>query len=117
MSEPDCGSEPGRPIGHGFAAGQPDIRSEQGLDAVLLVGVARGVLLESGFSGAFLVFHFPTSAPIVHVENFHSTTFLHKSRDVAAYDTAATALQQLTMTPEDSIGLIAKIKDEIEGQL
>ncbi|WP_245694027.1 helix-turn-helix domain-containing protein [Actinopolyspora mzabensis] len=68
-------------------------------------------------AGAFLVFHFPRSAPIVHVENFHSTTFLHKSRDVAAYDTAATTLQQLAMTPKDSIGLIAKIKDEMEGQV
>ncbi|WP_342028317.1 Scr1 family TA system antitoxin-like transcriptional regulator [Actinopolyspora xinjiangensis] len=117
MSGPDCGSEPIRQVDRSFATGQPDTRSEQGLDAVLLAGVARRVLLESGFSGAFLVFHFPKSAPIVHVENFHSTTFLHKSRDVAAYDTAATTLQQLTMTPEDSIELIAKIKDEMERQL
>ncbi|NHD16759.1 MULTISPECIES: helix-turn-helix transcriptional regulator [unclassified Actinopolyspora] len=67
-------------------------------------------------AGSFILFNFPKSAPIVHVEHFHSTAFLHKEKDVLAYEAATTTLQQLAMSPEDSVGLIAKIRDEMEGQ-
>ncbi len=67
-------------------------------------------------AGSFILFNFPKSAPIVHVEHFHSTAFLHREKDVLAYEAATTTLQQLAMSPEDSVGLIAKIRDEMEGQ-
>lgn len=67
-------------------------------------------------AGAFILFEFPKSAPIVHVEHFNSSAFLHREKEVAGYQTAASTLRESAMSPEDSAGFIAKLKDEMEGQ-
>ncbi|ASU79848.1 XRE family transcriptional regulator [Actinopolyspora erythraea] len=67
-------------------------------------------------AGSFILFNFPKSAPIVHVEHFQSTAFLHKQKDVLGYESATTTLRELAMSSDESVEFIAKIRDEMEGQ-
>lgn len=66
-------------------------------------------------AGAYILFEFAKSAPIVHMEHFSSSAFLHKERDVIAYEKASTTLRELAMSPADSAELIAKIRSDLEG--
>ncbi|SFD56197.1 Helix-turn-helix domain-containing protein [Actinopolyspora lacussalsi subsp. righensis] len=66
-------------------------------------------------AGAFILFEFPKSKPIVHIEQYSSSTFLHEPEDGRAYQEAAGTLRQLVMSPEDSTELIARIANETEN--
>lgn len=66
--------------------------------------------------GGYVLFEFPKGAPIVHLEHYSSAVFLHESADTAAYRSASDTLRSLAMTPEESVGLIARAVEEMEGE-
>jgi transcriptional regulator with XRE-family HTH domain len=65
-------------------------------------------------AGAFLLYEFPKSEPIVHLEHFASGAFLY-TKEVTAYQDAVVTLRQMAMDPESSAELIASILEELEG--
>ncbi|MEB3366740.1 helix-turn-helix domain-containing protein [Saccharopolyspora mangrovi] len=66
-------------------------------------------------AGAFILFEFPKSDPIVHLEHFASGAFLN-AKEVAAYRGAVDTLREVAMDEETSTRLIAAIGDELEGR-
>ncbi|MEU6270645.1 helix-turn-helix domain-containing protein [Saccharopolyspora shandongensis] len=67
----------------------------------------------AALAGSFIVYEFPKSAPIVHLEHFASGVFIH-TKEVAAYQDAVVTLRHMAMDPASSAELIASIADELE---
>lgn len=65
--------------------------------------------------GAFVLYEFVKAPPIVHLEHYRSPAFLFDAKDVAAYKSAVTELQDASLNEDESVELIASIADEMEG--
>lgn len=102
--------------GHGVMAEQLRHLSKMAeLDNVTVQVIPAGsTQWHPAHAGQFILFEFAKSAPIVHLEHYRTSAFLHRGRDVIAYQEAATTLRQLAMSPAESVGLIAEITDRLE---
>ncbi|MGW1681195.1 helix-turn-helix domain-containing protein [Saccharopolyspora sp. NPDC002376] len=67
-------------------------------------------------NGSYILFEFPTSGPIVHLEQYASAAFLHESEQTDVYRSATDTLRELAMSPAESVRLIAEVAEEMEGQ-
>lgn len=65
--------------------------------------------------GAFIFFEFSKAEPIVNLEHYRSSAYLHDSEDVGDYSTAITNLREIAMSPTDSVGLIASCVKDMEA--
>ncbi|MDR7301048.1 helix-turn-helix domain-containing protein [Haloactinomyces albus] len=65
--------------------------------------------------GAFIYFEFPKAAPIVNLEHYRSSAYLHDSEDVSDYSRAITTLRETAMSPTESAELIASCVKEMEA--
>ncbi|WP_026449274.1 helix-turn-helix domain-containing protein [Actinopolyspora mortivallis] len=66
-------------------------------------------------AGAFILFEFASSRPIVHIEQYSSAVFLHEPEDGRAYQEAAGKLRQLAMSTAESTDLITRVAKEMEN--
>lgn len=64
--------------------------------------------------GPFVLFEFPSAAPIVHLEHFRSAAFVHGTREVRAYEQAETGLRNAALSTADSVALMTRIATEME---
>lgn len=68
-----------------------------------------------GVAGPFVLYEFPDSPPIVHLEHHRSSAFLYDEEDLAAYREAADSLRrEVAMSPEASAELIADVINQQE---
>lgn len=68
-----------------------------------------------GLAGPFILYEFPQSPPIVHLEPYRSSAFVYNERDVSDYQQAADSLRkEVAMSPEHTAELIAKVINELE---
>lgn len=72
------------------------------------VGITRAHM------GSFVLLEFAKADPIVHVEHLSTTAFLRDRADVEAHRGARTDLEQVAMSPDESVGLIADVIDKME---
>ncbi|MEU4800792.1 helix-turn-helix transcriptional regulator [Actinosynnema sp. NPDC023587] len=70
-----------------------------------------------GLFGAFIMLESARTTPVVHLEHLRSGVFLYKRQDVRAYEDIKPALMAATVGPEDSVGLIARCAEEMEGRM
>lgn len=64
--------------------------------------------------GAFVLIEFDRDDPVVQIEHYRSATTITDQGDVSDYQAAADTLRRAAMSPEESVGLIAEIADEME---
>jgi transcriptional regulator with XRE-family HTH domain len=102
--------------------GTPRVHAEQ-LQHLLEVGrrgnvtvqvVRTGVGWHPGLAGAFILYDFPDTPSIVHIEHYSSSAFLYEERDVAAFKAAARKVRGVAMSPDESSGLIAEVIGDME---
>ena len=67
--------------------------------------------------GSFVLLEFAAADPIVHVEHLATTAFLRDKSDVERHKQARADLEQVAMSPDESIGLIADILNKMETAL
>jgi transcriptional regulator with XRE-family HTH domain len=78
-------------------------------------------ILESGFgyhpmrNGAFVLLEFEEGKPVVHLEQFRSSTTLTDSRAVKDYQDAAETLRRASMSPAASTKLIEVLANKLES--
>lgn len=65
-------------------------------------------------AGSFILYEFPKSQPIIHLEHFASGAFIH-TKEVAAYQDAVATLRGIAMDSDRSADLIAELIDELQG--
>jgi DNA-binding XRE family transcriptional regulator len=70
-----------------------------------------------GMAGPFILFDFPGSPSIVHIEHHRSSAFLYDEADVQDYKAAAEAIRSVAMSPEESLELIAGTITKLESAL
>lgn len=107
------------------AIGGPEIMAEQ-LRQLLEVGRRPNVTIQviptdldiwhPALVGSYILFEFPNSAPIVHLEHFASAVFLHEQEQTEAYRAATDTLRGQAMSQEDSRELISEVADEMESR-
>lgn len=69
-----------------------------------------------GMAGPFILYDFPGSPSIVHLEHHRSSAFLYDDEDVAEYRKAAALLcDEVAMNPSASLDFIAKLIREAGG--
>lgn len=68
-----------------------------------------------GMAGPFLLFDFPDSPSIVHIEHHRSSAFLYDEKDVEDYRTATEIIRGVAMSPADSTKLIAGMITKLES--
>ncbi|MPZ81738.1 MAG: helix-turn-helix domain-containing protein [Actinophytocola sp.] len=99
---------------------EPDVMAAQ-LDHLLKTAELPNVTIQvmpantrwhPGLLGPFVVLTFPKAKPIVHVEHHRSSAFIFDDDDVQAYFEAIDRIHQVTLSPEESLGLIAKVIKE-----
>lgn len=84
------------------------------MDTVTVQVVQSGVGWHPGLAGPFILFDFPDSPSIVHLEHHRSSAFLYDDKDVEDYQAAAATVRGVAMSPEDSAELIASVITELE---
>lgn len=67
-----------------------------------------------GHAGSYILFGFPSSAPIVHLEHYNSRVFLHEPEDTCTYQSATDRLRNLAMSEQESSALIVEAAREME---
>lgn len=78
-------------------------------------------VLESGFgyhpmrNGAFVLLEFDEGKPVVHLEQFRSSTTLTDTRAVKDYQDAAETLRRASMSPAASTKLIEVLANKLES--
>lgn len=65
-----------------------------------------------GSAGPFILYDFPDSPSVVHLEHFSSGAFVPDVSNVRDYQYAVSALKDLAMAPDESISFIAQIAAE-----
>jgi hypothetical protein len=65
--------------------------------------------------GPFIVIESADITPVVHLENRRSGLFLHEPQDVDLYRAATSAILEVALSPQDSIGFIAEVIREMEA--
>ncbi|MGW9478324.1 helix-turn-helix domain-containing protein [Saccharomonospora azurea] len=76
--------------------------------------IPDAVGLTRAHMGAFMLIEFAKAEPIVHLEHLSTTAFLRDRADVEAHMGARTDLDQVAMSPDDSIELIADVIEKME---
>jgi transcriptional regulator with XRE-family HTH domain len=76
--------------------------------------VQSGTGWHPGLAGPFILFDFPSSPSIVHLEHHRSSAFLYDDKDVEDYQAAAATVRGVAMSPADSSELIASVITELE---
>jgi transcriptional regulator with XRE-family HTH domain len=66
-------------------------------------------------AGSYILFEFPKTDPIVHLEHHASVLFLHEREQTEEYQSATETLRELAMSPDESSKLIAKLAEEMES--
>lgn len=74
--------------------------------------VPNGVGWHPGLEGGFDML-ISGEDPVVHLENRRSALFFHRPEDTALYQEAVSAVRQVAMSPEASVGLIAEVINEL----
>lgn len=65
-------------------------------------------------AGAYVLFEFGKSNPIVHLEHLRSAVFLYEAKDLDAYVEATDTLHELAMEPAESVEFIDRVAEEME---
>lgn len=65
--------------------------------------------------GAFVLYHFPKAAPIVHLEHYRGPAFLYEPDDVAVYTSGVGTLSDLALSHDRSVKLVSALAEEMEG--
>lgn len=81
--------------------------------AILVVRVGDG--WHPGLAGPFTLYNFDEWPSIVHLEHHRSGAFLYDENDIVAYKQAASVVRRVAMSPDDSVGFIAQMIDEMES--
>jgi hypothetical protein len=81
---------------------------------VQVVPPARG--WHPGLAGPFVIYDFPHTPSIIHIEHYRSSAFLYEEPDVEAYQDAARIVRGLALGPADSAALIAGVITELERE-
>ncbi|MFI6302191.1 helix-turn-helix domain-containing protein [Amycolatopsis thailandensis] len=68
----------------------------------------------SGLAGPFIIYNFPDSPSIIHIEHLSSSAFLYEPRDVEVFQAAAQMVRGKAMSPEASSELIASVIGDME---
>lgn len=66
-------------------------------------------------AGAFLLYDFEKASPIVHLEHYASSSFLHGAKTVEAYKQAVSQLLEISLGEGESVEFIEKCISEMEG--
>lgn len=64
--------------------------------------------------GAWTVIESLDAPPVIQLENRRSGLILHQEQDVEAYRKAVEAAMEAAMSPQESVGLIAEVINELE---
>ncbi|MGH3861163.1 helix-turn-helix domain-containing protein [Actinokineospora sp.] len=65
-------------------------------------------------AGAFILFEFPSAAPIVHLEHYRASATLWDDEDVSCFAAAAAEVAERAMTPARSAEVIAELANGTE---
>jgi len=84
------------------------------LDHITIQILPIGLRYTPARAGAFVLIESAHSKPVVHLEQYGSSTTLTDARYVRSYLDAADILRRDAMSPADTTGLIAEITDEME---
>lgn len=79
---------------------------------VRIIPSARGIT--AAHMGSFVLMEFAKADPIVHLEHLSTTAFLRDRDDVEAHQRARASLDQVAMSPSESVRLIADAIKEME---
>lgn len=71
--------------------------------------VPNGAGWHPALEGPFDLVEFDDKDPVVQLENRRSGLFFHRPEDTALYRDAVSAVRQVAMSPEESVGLIAEV--------
>ncbi|NYH79183.1 transcriptional regulator with XRE-family HTH domain [Actinopolyspora biskrensis] len=66
--------------------------------------------------GSFVLYKFPKASPIVHLDHHGGPAFLYDQADVAIYADAVDTLPEVSMSPDESVGLMANMLEKMEGR-
>lgn len=69
-----------------------------------------------GLYGSFVVLESPRTTPVVHLENLRTYLFLDRREDVQAYTDPKPSLLAAAVSAEDSMELILRCAEEMEGR-
>lgn len=85
------------------------------LDNVNVLAVPVGEGWHPGLAGPFVLYDFPDSPSIVHVEHHRSSAFVFNEQDVAHYKEAAKAIREkVALNPAKSAQFIASVIKQME---
>ncbi|QIZ35315.1 helix-turn-helix domain-containing protein [Saccharopolyspora sp. ASAGF58] len=65
-------------------------------------------------AGPFVLLEFAKAAPVVHLEHHRSSVFLRDEADVKAFVSAREDVERMAMSPEATVGLIARVINQEE---
>lgn len=68
-----------------------------------------------GHVGPFVLFEFAKAGPVVHLEHYRSSVFLHNPATAEEYLRAAADLLDMAMDEQESLRFITKCAEEMEG--
>lgn len=106
-----------------FPACSPEVAAKQLHDLVQTAALPHVTirLVELGFgfhamrNGGFVLLESEEGKPVVHLEQFRSSTTLTEARDVKDYRDAAEALRRASMSPVASTKLIEVLANQLES--
>ncbi|MEV2275377.1 helix-turn-helix transcriptional regulator [Nocardiopsis sp. NPDC049922] len=74
--------------------------------------IPRDTGFHRGLDGPFVLMEFPKARTIVHLESKRSSLFLDEPEDTDVYVQNAMAIRESSLSPSDSLELMARIADE-----
>lgn len=83
-------------------------------DVIVRVLPARLKQWTLAHNGSFVLFEFAKAAPIIHLEHYRGPAFLYDQKDVEEYRKALNTLEQLAMSTDRSIDVMARVADQLE---
>jgi len=86
------------------AAARPNV-------TIQMVPTAAGA--HPGLEGPFIILEFDGDPTIVHLETRRGSAFLHEDEDIAATMLALQHLQQIALSPDDSLALLVGVAREL----
>lgn len=85
-------------------------------DNVTIVVVPNGLTRWTpAHDGAFVLYEFRKARPMIQLENYRAPAFLSDTKDVSEYKEALLDLKAVALAHQESVGLIASIAEEMEG--
>ncbi|WP_324604546.1 helix-turn-helix domain-containing protein [Saccharomonospora iraqiensis] len=80
---------------------------------IRIIPEARGIT--RAHTGSFVLMEFAAAEPIVHLEDLSSAAFLRDQEDVKAHQAAVASLNQVALSPDASVRLIADVIESMES--